>query len=101
MRTEGFAFLLVRSDRQNLPEHGRAVWALHARADKNGKIYQTKLRARCKASPVIRTKIKSRHFLKTESVDFYLCKKYVIMKQKRGNKNELYKASKRVLWKAQ
>ena len=45
--------------------------------------------------------IKSRHFLKTESVDFSLCKKYVIMKQKRGNKSELYKASKRVLWKAQ
>ena len=55
MRTEGFAFLLVRPDRQNLHEHGRAVCALHARADKNGKIYQTKLRARCKASPVIRT----------------------------------------------
>lgn len=46
-------------------------------------------------------KIKSRHFLKTESVDFSLCKKYVIMKQKRGNKSELYKASTRVLWKAQ
>ena len=31
MRTEGFAFLLVRPDRQNLHEHGRAVCALHAR----------------------------------------------------------------------
>ena len=50
--------MLVRPDRQNLPEHGRAVYALHARADKNGKIYQAKLRARCKASPVIRTKFK-------------------------------------------
>ena len=53
------------------------------------------------SNPLSSTKIKSRHFLKTESVDFYLCKKYVIMKQKRGNKSELYKASKRVLWKAQ
>ena len=55
MRTEGFAFLLVRSDRQNLPEHGNAVCALHARADMPAKIYQTVLGARCKASPVIRT----------------------------------------------
>lgn len=53
------------------------------------------------SSPFGCTKIKSRHFLKTESVDFSLCKKYVIMKQKRGNKSELYQASKRVLRKAQ
>ena len=50
--------MLVRSDRRNLHEHGRAVCALHARADMLGKIYQTALRARCKASPVIRTKFK-------------------------------------------
>ena len=37
MRTEGFAFLLVRPDRQNLHEHGRAVCALHARADMQGR----------------------------------------------------------------
>ena len=54
-RIFGSFFLWRGSDRQNLPEHGRAVCALHARADKNGKIYQAKLRARCKASPVIRT----------------------------------------------
>ncbi len=52
------------------------------------------------SSPTVSTKIKSRHFLKTEGVDFSLCKKYVIMKQKRGNKRELYKTSKRVLRKA-
>ena len=53
------------------------------------------------SSPAVSTKIKSRHLLKTEDVDFSLCKKYVIMKQKRGNKRELYKTSKRVLRKAQ
>ena len=53
------------------------------------------------SNPFASAKIKSRHFLKTESVDFSLCKKYGIIKQKRGNKSELYKASKRVLWKAQ
>ena len=37
MRTEWFAFLLVRPDRQNLHEHGRAVCALHARADMQGR----------------------------------------------------------------
>ena len=47
MRTEGFAFLLVRPDRQNLHEHGNAVCALHARADMPCKICQTALRARC------------------------------------------------------
>ena len=53
-----------------------------------------------KSNPILHTKIKSRHLLKTEDVDFSLCKKYVIMKQKRGNKRELYKTSKRVLRKA-
>ena len=38
MRTEGFAFFIWSgSDRQNLPEHGRAVCALHARADMQGR----------------------------------------------------------------
>ena len=56
-RTEGFAFFIWSGlDRQNLPEHGRAVCALHARAVMPGEICQTALRARCKASPVIRTK---------------------------------------------
>ena len=38
MRTEGFAFFIWSGlDRQNLPEHGRAVCALHARADMQGR----------------------------------------------------------------
>ena len=54
----------------------------------------------CVAFSYVKDTIKSRHFLEIEKVDFILCKKYVIMKQE-GNKRELYKASKRVLWKAQ
>ena len=49
------------------------------------------------SSPGGHTKIKSRHFLGIENVDFSLCKKYVIMIKTRSKINELYKTSQRIL----